>query len=578
MSQSSELAERWDADWPAALASWSPYTLLRPPIYFETQEKAEAGGMAGQVAAIRLADQTVMVNLATVRELGLEEHSLAILAHEIGHHVHVPGNLADNARMLAAMKPMLIGLPSETPAMVANLYGDLHLNDRLQRRHGIDVASVYVRLRESVKTADPTETWKVYTRSYEHLWRLPPGTIAPPGINPVVNADALLIARLIRHFSVRWLAGARRFAAIVFPYLNADREKRQTFLLAGLGDCEDCGKGAAIPDGLTAVDPIESGEDGEFDAAINGEVADDCDQSPQKSEAGKRSPGTQHRSPLEYADLLRGMGLVLPEHQATARYYRERAKPHLLPFPTRRQPAATETHPEGYEGWDAGDDLQDLDMLGSLMRSPVVVPGITTVRRVQGEVAGKEPDRAPVDLDIYIDCSGSMPNPSLDTSYLALCGTILVLSALRAGASVQATLWSGPSQFKTTSGFIRDENRLIDTVTGYICGSTAFPLHVLRETYRERRANARTTHIVVISDEGVDTMLANDETGAPGAEICRLALERAKAGGTLVLNLANPENWDAGKSLEGLGFRIHPVRDWEQLVAFAARFARETYE
>lgn len=578
MSQSSELAERWDAAWPAALASWSPYTLLKPPVYFETQKQAEASGMAGQVAAIRLADQTVMVNLATVRELGLEDHSLAILAHEIGHHVHVPGNLADNARMLAAMKPILIGLPPETPAMVANLYGDLHLNDRLQRRHGIDLASVYVRLRESGKTSNPTETWKVYTRAYEHLWRLPPGTIAPPDITPVVNADALLVSRLIRHFSVRWLAGARRFAAILFPYLNADREKPQTFLSVGLGDCKDCGQGAAIPDGLTAVDPAELGADGEFDAAINGEAGDDGDRDPQQPEPGKGSPGSQHRSPIEYADLLRGMGLVLPEHQVTARYYRERAKPHLLPFPSRRQPAATETHPEGYEGWDAGDDLQELDMLGSLMRSPVVVPGITTVRRVHGEVAGKEPDCAPVDLDIYIDCSGSMPNPSMQTSYLALCGTILVLSALRAGASVQATLWSGPSQFKTTSGFIRDENRLIDIVTGYICGSTAFPLHVLRDTYLKRRASARATHIVVISDDGVDTMLSNDETGAPGTEICRLAMERARAGGTLVLNLFNPESWDAGKRLADLGFRIHPVRDWEQLVAFAARFARETYK
>ena len=38
-------------------------------------------------------------------------------------------------------------------------------------------------------------------------------------------------------------------------------------------------------------------------------------------------------------------------------------------------------------------------------------------------------------------------------SYLALAGTILALSALRAGARVQATLWSGAGQFETTAGF-----------------------------------------------------------------------------------------------------------------------------
>ena len=68
-----DLAKQWADLWPEALAAWSPYTLLRPPVFFESD--GEAGDMAGQIAAIRLNDQTVMVNLETVRRRGLTARS-----------------------------------------------------------------------------------------------------------------------------------------------------------------------------------------------------------------------------------------------------------------------------------------------------------------------------------------------------------------------------------------------------------------------------------------------------------------------------------------------------------------------
>ena len=584
-----DLAERWTARWPDALAAWSPYTALRPPVFYETDAEAAATDMAGQIAAIRLTDQAVMVNLETIRRLGLGDHALAVQAHEIGHHVYVPGNLADNARMLAAMRPMLIGLSSSTPALVANLYGDLHLNDRLQRRQGVDVAAVYRRLRETSGTVGATDTWKVYTRTYEHLWRLPAGDLAPADIGRDANADALLVARLVRHFSGRWLAGARRFAAILYPYLLADQEKskEQTFLTLGLGDCRRCTGGVA-PDGLIAVDPAELGEGDDFDQTIDDADADDgtprrrkgkkppAAPAPARARA-RGTPGRQHREPFEYGELLKALGLDLSRHEVTARYYRERALPHLLPFPVRRAPRATDPLPEGYDAWDAGEDLQDLDVLGSVMRSPVLIPGVTTVRRVYGESPGGDPARVPMDLDIYVDCSGSMPDPAANVSYLALAGTILALSALRAGARVQATLWSGTGQFDTTAVFTRDEKRLLGVITGYIAGGTAFPLHVLRDTYAARPKGSPPAHVVVISDDGADTMLANDEHGTPGSEVCGAALAAAGGGGTLVLNLATGAHWAAGPRLTALGFRVHAVRDWEQLIAFARAFVRENY-
>ena len=98
---------------------------------------------------------------------------------------------------------------------------------------------------------------------------------------------------------------------------------------------------------------------------------------------------------------------------------------------------------------------------------------------------------AALDLDLYVDCSGSIPNPQQNFSYLALAGAIVVLSALRTGARVQATLWSGSRQFDTTNGFITDEMKLLRVLTGYLGGGTAFPNHMLVDRWRGADTSVR---------------------------------------------------------------------------------------
>jgi hypothetical protein len=584
------LAARWAACWPQALAAWSAYTLLRSPRFVASNREAKAEDMVGEIAAIRLRDQVIVVNEQVVRERGLEEHGLAILAHEVGHHVYVPGNLTDSARMVTAIARMLTGLPPFAARLVANLYGDLLINDRLQRRAGVDIAAVFRQLaRRAGASSSTSAVWRVYTRAYEHLWRLAPGEIAPGDVDADTDADALLISRIIRAFAGDWLRGARRFAAVIYRYLAADEaaKRGQTFIGLGLHDTRGAGKaipgepdGAAIPDGLTDVDPSELEDDGDFDGDILDPLGENrpppaLDTAP--TSEGQGQPGRQTRQPFEYAQVLRALGLDLADHEITMRYYRERALPHLIPFPRRRAPRATEPLAEGYESWEATDPVDALDLVGSVLRSPVMIPGVTTVQRVYGETPGADPAPVPVDLDIYVDCSGSMPNPGVDVSYLALAGVILAMSALRAGARVQATLWSGAGQFETSRGFVRDEATVLRIITGFLCGATAFPLHVLRDTYAARKPDDAPAHVVVISDDGADTMLARDEKGGDGAEICRRALAAARGGGTLVLNLGPKRPWKAAHALETCGFRIHRVRAWEDLVAFAAAFVRETY-
>ena len=577
--------ERWRAAWPQALAAWSSFTMLREPEFVVEGQGASDAGMSGEIAAIRLTDQKVYVNVEGVLRAGVEDHGLAILAHEVGHHVYVPGNATDAGRMTAAMMRALPGLPRETVHLATNLYGDLLINDRLQRRGRADMAAVYRELADRGGGEDASAVWKLYVRTYEHLWRLAPGTLAPSAIPAEMDADAMLLARLVRSCAGQWLRGARRFADVLYRWLVEDQEKKreQDFVRIGLSDTRRaCAPppgpeaGDGVPPGLVEVDPWEE----EGDDALDREIDDPLGEGPASgaARAGGRGGGRQSRTPAEYGQLLEGLGLQIPEKERTRRYYRERALPHLIAFPARRVPRAAESLPEGHETWDAAEPVENLDVLGSVMRSPRMIPGVTTLQRVFGETPGFDVARRAMDLDIYVDSSGSMPDPSAQVSYLALAATILVLSALRAGAAVKATLWSHGGSYRTTDGFVRDEKELLGVVTGYLGGGTQFPLEVMSATYAQRRRSDPPAHIVVVSDDGADTMLGDASAGRDGLAVCTQALERARGGATLALNMASLERWSARESLAGAGFRIHAVRDWADLVAFAHAFVRETWD
>jgi hypothetical protein len=280
------------------------------------------------------------------------------------------------------------------------------------------------------------------------------------------------------------------------------------------------------------------------------------------------------------------MGIKLTDHEVAVRYYKERAAPHLIRFPVRKLPESVDPMPEGLEGWDFGEPLDAVDWLQSVLRSPRVVPGLTTVQRVWGTAEGQEPRKEPLDLDLYVDSSGSMPNPQHSVSFLTLAGAIVCLSALRAGARVHAVLWSGKNQVKRTDGFVRDEDEILRVLTGFYGDGTAFPIPTLRKTWEAREKGARPAHILVISDDGISTMFDKDERGTSGWDVAAMALERARGGGTLVLNL--PEQWETyakqhatygsiARARDQQGWHVHRVATWEDLMHFAKQFSQLRY-
>lgn len=569
------LRTQWTAQWPAALALWSRFTRLSDPRWCLDAAAARAEGLTESFAMIRLSDQAVVVSLHEIAARGLQGFALEILAHEIGHHVYAPADLTDQGRMLARMRWVLPTKEHLAP-FISNLYTDLLINDRLQRSAGLSVAAVYQALGSGA--ADPL--WTLYMRIYEILWSRQRGALAPGPITDALEGDARLGARLIRAYARDWMDGAGRFAALCLPYLLEDDGRGVQSLLKGWRDVAS-GTGNEQPQGLTEIEPgeREGAIHPSHDPALSGLDRSGREQPPVEHPGGGAGSAGQHREPFEYGALLKSLGIDLSQHEAAVRYYRERANPHLVRFPVRLRPESTEPLPEGLEPWDIGSSLEDADWTQSVLLSPQIIPGMTTVQRVWGTTEGGQPRQEPLDLDLYVDSSGSIANPQVNVSYLTLAGAIVALSALRARARVQVTLWSGAGQFETTRGFVNDAHRILQILTGYIGGATAFPIHVLRDTFAARQPGDRPVHILIISDEGVTTLFEQDERGNSGWDIARMALAHARGGGTMVLNLVG--DWQQQPVLKRAhdeqGWHISVVRTWEELVAFARAFSRMKY-
>lgn len=578
----------WRARWPVALAHWSRFVQLSEPRWCISVDDEKREQLSGSFALIRLRDHAVVISLRQVQQHGLDAFATEILAHEIGHHVYCPADLSDNARMLARVRA---GLPTrETLApMIANLYTDLLINDRLQRDASLNLAGVFRKLRSPAES----RLWTLYMRTYEILWQLERGDLATGKIDRRLDYDAQLGARLIRSYARQWLEGAGRYACLCLPYVLQDGGEKPEGLPGVWHDTRQAGQGG-MPEGLSEI------EDGEPAGAIH--PSEDPDLSGLEAEetvAAGEGPGARpdpqhtgtksmkpYRGPQEYAQVLKATGLDLDEQQITTRYYRERAMPHLVRFPVLQQPLATDPVPEGLEVWDVGSSLEDIDWLGSVQTSPHFIPGVTTRQRLVGTSPGSTPQKLPIDLYLGVDCSGSMGDPACHVSYPVLAGTIIALSALRAGSRVMVALSGEPGRTITTDGFVRSETEVLRILTSYLGTGTTFGIHRLDETFRPWPPAARPVHILIISDNDIFSSLDATVHRRLGWDVAREALGQARGGGTYVLELpqylmqspaAQGTIPNGQERMQADGWNVSPVGTMEELVEFARRFSQASY-
>ena len=571
----------WQAQWQAALRLWSDYLQLQEPLWLFDVDASRAAGLSDSFAAIRLTSQRVMINLQEVAERGLGDCALEILAHEIGHHVYAPANMTQHLQLLAVIRQGLPGVEHLAP-LVANLYTDLLINHHLQRNTSCRMDVLYQRL----KTNNNDLLWALYMRIYERLWQLPTNTLSSAQLTSSMEGDAWLGSRIIKVYGKDWLTGASRFATLLLGYLSED-EASATNAFAVLADTIDAGQGAAgsgVPQ-LPDIDVLHPSHDPELTDPSAKPATTDKEQ----GATGEIASAGQALEPQDYFEILRAAGVDISMHDAAVNYYRDAVRPYLLPFPALLARGLTEPQREGTTLWEIGEDPSEIDWFATLLAGRTPIPGITTYKAVYSDHHLDQPQRQVCDLDLYVDSSGSMPNPQHRLSYPALAGALLCLSALRAGARVQVTLWSGPRQCLTTEGFINDEVSILRVLTGFFGGSTSFPLKMLRTTYARPRATP--TQLVVLSDDGISSMFGADEEGTPGERISALALQHCQGTGHWVLDLPHDldstaasqsvwlrEAFDLIRLGQQQGWQVYRVNGLEPMLDFARRFSNQYYQ
>ncbi|WP_243695381.1 VWA domain-containing protein [Agromyces protaetiae] len=356
--------------------------------------------------------------------------------------------------------------------------------------------------------------------------------------------DADLIAGFVRTFADDPVAGALRFGVVTAPYLlesaaqaGEDGSGRGKSSSRGNGP----GSGSVRGDGdgfggCAADDAPPTGDELSrvlADRRLHGEMPDRSGRMP--SEGGEAPP-------TDAAGLTGGQGFGLADTLALfptadadavyAAWYRAAAAPWVKPITERRPAKPAAELPGPIELWDAGDELADLDWASTMQAGATIIPGVTTRKR---SYLDDEPelDEASVDLDLYIDSSGSMPSPA-QGSPAVLAGTILALSVLRGGGRVRVTSFSGPGQVAGSSRFTRGHAEVVAGLALFYGGGTSFPLDLYGERYAKlappREGERR--HVVVLSDDGLSSMFGvGNEPYADVARDVRAKLTTA----TLVL-------------------------------------------
>jgi hypothetical protein len=193
------------------------------------------------------------------------------------------------------------------------------------------------------------------------------------------------------------------------------------------------------------------------------------------------------------------------------------------------------------------------------------------------------PHDQPIDLYLGVDCSGSMKNPALGLSYPVLAGTIIALSALRAGSHVMVVLSGEPGKTVSTEGFIRDEREILKVLTGYLGTGYTFGVHRLHEPFSSRTIAERPVHILIVTDNDIFNLLDAVVAGQLGWDVAREAVAKARGGATYVLEI--PERMrglrqsfvSREERMQTDGWRVQHVTSMEELLDFARRFSQAAY-
>jgi hypothetical protein len=486
------------AAWAEALALWDVEVNISPP---EPLQKAKGSHWPGgePLAFIDLVTRQVVVNLELLVSIGARGSLAAVLAHELGHHVRFPHTLGLSAQLELLERRLVPGLASS----LTNLFFDLQVNEVVGRTRAAELCAVYRGFVAQDGATSPV--YWFYLACYEELWGLEACDLAPAAQAaameeryPGVRAEARLFAQTFWSLPDVYLQFVY-FLSRFIRYLDEPSQARARFPMAGDVQTPDLDDWDGALQGSPAAD----------DALAEAEARGWLDEKTAKD--------------ANAGDVFRRLA-SLPGHvQAkfkaalVERQYRRLVEAHLVEIPA-SAPPPDPLLPTTLEEWEAGDDLRSIDWTASVIARGAVA-AVAPLRREL------EPDAPQVDaaelpaVEIYLDTSGSMPDPAVAENAMTLAALVLATAAIRRRGSVRAIVYSAGKPL--VSEWMYDEERARRFLLQYAGGGTEYPFTTLAASARERADVLR----VVVSDSD----FLHNVRGKGALEAIAAALPRCRA-------------------------------------------------
>jgi hypothetical protein len=544
-AQRDELRRELHRCWPLAQAHWSRFLLLREP--GEDSEQPS-------VAQIDLRSRQVTVNPQMILKNDLGDTLEAILAHEVGHHVRFPATMQTHARLRLLERALI---PFDDYSLI-NLFTDLMINERLGDRLRAPMMKIY-RAFTAEAAFHGEGKWKrdpaflFYLAVYEELWGLEnselmgPAAIAFGQVFPAYRAEARVLAENLFVLGPNLYTQFLYFLSVMVRYFTPpdddDRPEASHPLQCGGGDPTSDEWAEAVTPSAAELDAIRRAlKEKWFEE-------DQAQRVEQNNRAENRIAG------------LPGFGTpnaaLVPEIMAA--FYRQQAEQYLLRPPPQRRLGELQV-PTTLEEWELGDPTRDIDWTSTLILRGPELGGALPLKRVK--VAEEEGLEAPLwqpRMEIYLDVSGSMPNPCLAINAMTLAALILATGTVRAGGWVRALLYSSVPVMYWEWG--RSAGEVSRFLMHYVGGGTEFPFHILNASVQECAGDQPIR--VIITDRDFDRNVDADAANAG-------AVAGAAAASPRFVILLHAPAAERVVQYRGLGASVIPVDNLDDFPRLAA--------
>jgi len=450
------------------------------PVIHTKKEEADKSMGEEDIAFFDLSKLETHVHYPNVVKKIGEGYLEPIFKHELNHHKCCPHDLSTLLALVDHADRVVRNI--EKAKTIENLFADMVGNTSAINKGDTSIPKLYKKMS---KGREKEKFWNMYMRSYEKLWGIQGLAV---NVDEKMEADAEKLDDIIKRSmgsADKWPETVEDFARVIDKYMKDDKQKPK-----------DNKKGSQYNNnqGSVAKSLVDKHKAKDFVPCISkkpGKLGEDDTSKQIKTYA-------QNTNLKQFKRVIAGTGLAKRDH-AKKWFYSSLAEKYKIPPPRRKFSGNSY---KSHNKWNVGDKVDHLDVSYSVSRGGMLIPGVTTEKRV-GKNGRDNIKTEYRDLLIVIDSSISMPDPSNYFSIPVLSCEALAHSALDYGNKVAVVDFA---EDVVVCDYTIDRNKIDDTITRYLNQGTIIPGRKILEVVQ---SNPNPQHIVIVSDTQIGN-LEND--------------------------------------------------------------------